>query len=181
MDDTTQVKMENIRIHDSFSFALKTRLNWSKNVNEERDAPWQIVLGCMDQLYCVLISLALWLEFFLMGNPIGAMTPYVFAFSDDITIPNGGVKSKDTVQGVFGKDVFKRMSSLMVKDPLAATVFENMLLVMFDDADVQKMRKTFVNDGKGRGECRMYMMMWSSLIPMPKYVKSSVSGGHVNM
>ena len=38
IDDTTQAQLENIRVHNSFPFTLKTRLNWSKNVNEERDA-----------------------------------------------------------------------------------------------------------------------------------------------
>jgi hypothetical protein len=45
IDDRTQVLVENIRVHDSFCNALETRMNWSKNVTEERDAPWQIILG----------------------------------------------------------------------------------------------------------------------------------------
>ena len=60
IDDATQVVLEHIRVHDSFPNALKTRLNWSKNVEDERDAPWQIVLGAMDPLYCVLCSLGDW-------------------------------------------------------------------------------------------------------------------------
>ena len=35
IDDTTQVLVENICVHDSFCNALKTRLNWSKNVKKE--------------------------------------------------------------------------------------------------------------------------------------------------
>ena len=50
IDDTTQVVLEHLRAHDSFPNALKTRLNWSKNVEDERDAPWQIVLGAMNPL-----------------------------------------------------------------------------------------------------------------------------------
>jgi len=65
IDDTTQVIMDHIRVHDNFENALKTRLNWSKNVHDERDAPWQIILGSMDPVLCVLISLGLWLEFHL--------------------------------------------------------------------------------------------------------------------
>ena len=48
IDDTTQVLINHIRVHDSFSNCLKTKLNWSKNVRDERDAPWQIILGAMD-------------------------------------------------------------------------------------------------------------------------------------
>jgi hypothetical protein len=39
IDDTTQVIMEHIRVHDNFENALKTQLNWSKNIQDERDAP----------------------------------------------------------------------------------------------------------------------------------------------
>jgi Transcriptional activator of glycolytic enzymes len=106
IDDTTQVLIENIRVHDSFCNALKTRLNWSKNVSEERDAPWQIVLGSMDTAFCVLTSLALWMELNLRSNPNAILSPYVFSFSDDNSIPNGGQKSKETAQLMFGK-IFK--------------------------------------------------------------------------
>ena len=39
IDDTTQVILDHIRTHDKFENALKTRLNWSKNAQDERDAP----------------------------------------------------------------------------------------------------------------------------------------------
>ncbi len=35
VDDSTQLVLEHIRVHDTFSNALKTRLNWSKNVDDE--------------------------------------------------------------------------------------------------------------------------------------------------
>jgi hypothetical protein len=71
VDDSTQLVLEHIRVHDTFSNALKTRLNWSKNVDDEQDAPWQIVLGSLNPVYCVLCSLALWLagnEFEVKSN-----------------------------------------------------------------------------------------------------------------
>ena len=40
IDDTTQFVLENLRMHDNFPNVLKARLTWSKNVQEERDAPW---------------------------------------------------------------------------------------------------------------------------------------------
>ena len=106
IDDTTQVLVDNIRVHDNFCNALKTRLNWSKNVTEERDAPWQVVLGLMDTLFCVLTSLALWMELNHLENPNAALLPYLFNFSDDVSIPKGGQKSKETAQTIFNK-VFK--------------------------------------------------------------------------
>lgn len=94
VDDTTQLVLEHIRVHDNFPNCLKTRLNWSKNVNDERDAPWQIVLGSINPVYCVLCSLALWLELNLKSNPVAMSSPYVFCISDDIRVPGGGLKSK---------------------------------------------------------------------------------------
>ncbi|KAI2497781.1 hypothetical protein MHU86_16723 [Fragilaria crotonensis] len=107
IDDTTQVIMDHIRVHDNFENALKTRLNWSKNVQDECDAPWQIVLGSMNPVFCVYISLGLWLETNLRASASAMASPYVFAFSDDITIPGGGQKAKETAQNIFGQKVLK--------------------------------------------------------------------------
>ena len=106
MTHTTQVLVDKICVHDNFCNALKTRLNWPKNVTEECDAPWQVVLGLMDTLFCVLTSLALWMELNHLENPNAALLPYLFNFSDDVSIPKGGQKSKETAQTIFNK-VFK--------------------------------------------------------------------------
>ena len=107
IDNMTQVIMDQIWVHDNFDNALKTRRNWSKNVHDERYAPWQIILESMDPVFCVLISLGLWLEFHLQSNPTAMASPYLFAFSDDITIPGGGQKAKETAQNIFGQKVLK--------------------------------------------------------------------------
>jgi hypothetical protein len=86
---------------------LKTKLNWSKNVRDERDAPWQIILGAMDTTYCVLVSTAIWLEMNLRTNPSAMLSPYLFCFCDDVSIPAGGQKSKDIAQNIFGQKIFK--------------------------------------------------------------------------
>ena len=101
VDDSTQLVLEHIRVHDTFTSALKTRLNWSKNVDDERDAPWQIVLGSLNPVYCVLCSLALWLELNLKLNPAAMNSPYVFCISDDVRVPEGGLKSKAMIQAAF--------------------------------------------------------------------------------
>jgi hypothetical protein len=103
IDDATQILLDHVRIHNSFSNALKTKLNWSKNVTEERDAPWQIMLGSMDANFCVLVSIALWLEISLSRIPNAMLSPYLFCFSDDVTIPTGGQKAKVLVQTLLGK------------------------------------------------------------------------------
>ena len=91
IDDTTQVLIDHLRVHDLFS-------NWSKNVGDERDAPWQIILGSMDTTYCVLVSLAIWMEMNMHANASAGVLPYVFSFSNDVDVPSGGQKVKNIAQ-----------------------------------------------------------------------------------
>jgi Transcriptional activator of glycolytic enzymes len=87
----------NLKSHDRFPLqALKVKLNWSKNVLEERDAPWQTVLGSIDSSFCVLLNLAVWLE--LTSR---RLSPYLFNFSEDTTIPSGGDKGKQRAMDVL--------------------------------------------------------------------------------
>ena len=89
IDDTTQVSLENIQKHDHFDFCLKTKLNWSKNVMDEQEAPWQTMIGSLDTNFCVLVSTALWLEVFFETYPNAQLSPYLFGFSNDNNIPKG--------------------------------------------------------------------------------------------
>ena len=58
-----------------------TQLCWSKNVNEERDAPSQILIGACHPAYCVLLGLACWLEYHLsQGDDAG--TDFLFGFEE---------------------------------------------------------------------------------------------------
>jgi hypothetical protein len=54
IDDATQILLDHVQVHNSFSNALKTKLNWSKNFTEERDAPWQIMMGSMEATFASL-------------------------------------------------------------------------------------------------------------------------------
>ena len=106
VDDCTQVQFESLQVNEAFpTFALKTKLNWSKNVREEADCPWQFIFGSNDSLFCVLISLALWLEV-MLGLPYGQATPYVFALSPDIRVPDGGNVSKTMIQKRMRENIF---------------------------------------------------------------------------
>ena len=63
----------------------------------------------MDTAFCVFISTALWLEMaFSRGSPNAMLSPYLFSFSDDVSIPGGGLKTKDVVQNILGQHVFRR-------------------------------------------------------------------------
>ena len=65
VDDCCKFLRQNLQNHDSYADrAAKARLCWSKNVQEEREAPWQHLFGCMDWTFCVILNLGLWLEVF---------------------------------------------------------------------------------------------------------------------
>ena len=106
-DDTMNVLLENIQAHPRFPFCLKTKLNWSKNVREERDAPWQIVMGSNDSSYCVIISLAIWLEIYFLECNYSSDSPYLFAFSPDCRFPEGANPGKDKLRRVFADAYFR--------------------------------------------------------------------------
>jgi hypothetical protein len=110
IDDTSQQLLENVKAHNTFiDFVLKGKLNWSKNVLEERDAPWQTILAANNPLYDTHLSLGVWLESFLEDSPVAELTPYVFTFSDDIVIPTGGRKSKNLVSAFYTNEIFNRI------------------------------------------------------------------------
>ena len=77
---------------------LLQRLSYhgQKNINEECDAPWQIVLESKNPVHCVFITLVILLELYLTTQQQD-LSPYVFDFSCDFTIPGGGDKTNDFV------------------------------------------------------------------------------------
>ena len=97
IDCASQWQKELFAPHDFFpQFAAKARLAWAKNVHEEGDAPWQIVFGLKEPLFCVFIGLAIWLEHYL--SRAQGLSPYVFDFSGDFTVPRGGDKTNEYAQ-----------------------------------------------------------------------------------
>lgn len=70
IDDTKQLLTANLKGHTRFpAETLTTKLNWSKNVLEERDAPWQSLLGSTGRVFWVFVNLAFWLKVSLMDSP----------------------------------------------------------------------------------------------------------------
>jgi hypothetical protein len=62
-DDITNVETADLKSHEKFGdFALQMKVHWSKNVLDERDCPDQLLIGAMDDDFCVLIALACYLE-----------------------------------------------------------------------------------------------------------------------
>ena len=62
LDDVFRFRREDITRNIEFPFALKSKMKWSKNVLEERDAPDQIILGAMDHSFCPLLAIAIHTE-----------------------------------------------------------------------------------------------------------------------
>jgi hypothetical protein len=106
VDDTAHLKKENIRTHPEFNFSLLTRMCWSKNVHEERDAPDQIIFGAMNPLYCCLLSLAIHFETWF-SSPQGSTPTNDFVFGiggeDDVKGPAG---TRATIYSILTKFVF---------------------------------------------------------------------------
>ena len=82
IDDTCCFDPRDLKPHPQFAFALQARMCWSKNVREERDAPDQIVVGCMDVRYCVLLALGIYLESWYRFGKGGGLNNFLFGFSD---------------------------------------------------------------------------------------------------
>jgi hypothetical protein len=99
IDDSTLFFANHLKPHDNYpDFCLKARLNWAKNVNKEREAPYQALIGSMNQQYCIFIALGIWLEASLNAFPWAAASLYVFSFKNDHRVPEGATKSKAHVQ-----------------------------------------------------------------------------------
>lgn len=99
IDDVAHVYMNMLKPHYEHSFALIVELCWSKNVNEERDAPDQILLGENDPNFCVLLALAIHLETW-PGYNDGESDKYLFGMYD---LP---VCTKERVGRFLREDVF---------------------------------------------------------------------------
>jgi hypothetical protein len=104
VDDCTQLLSEALQVHDKFpSYALKTQISWSKNVTDERDAPFQMLVGSLLTVYCAFVNLGIWLEIRLETTPGAMVSPYVFSFSEDYSKPKGGKKALAMVGRIIGE------------------------------------------------------------------------------
>ena len=109
IDDVVHFKLDDLKGHALFQFALQTKVRWSKNVMEERTCPDQILLGSMDPTFCILATLGVYLESFLCNYP---QSRYLFISHETNTGPKNLIqayRSKlDTV--VFKNPAFSALS-----------------------------------------------------------------------
>ena len=79
----------------------------------------------MDPLFCMLLGLAVWLEVFLGHGGIAEQMPYIFRLNQDVQVPEGGDKIKDTVSDIFAKELFNWPEFVTDDGPLG-TVIKNL-------------------------------------------------------
>ena len=109
-DDAHEMETKNIRRHPHFDFALQTQLNWSKNVNDERDCPPQFMLGSMNPTFCVLLDLAIYLE--LKFSRDGSLhSKYLFTDDVDDEAPK---RSLAAYSRAVKKQVFENASFVLL-------------------------------------------------------------------
>jgi hypothetical protein len=91
-DDTAHVKKSVLEQSTQFSEYLTVQMRWSKNVQDERDCPKQIILGSMNSKYCCVLGLALFLEKWI-GDGQGSVSQWLFA--DGITDQSSLLEEQD--------------------------------------------------------------------------------------
>lgn len=132
IDDVSKHQSKNIvpnqdLQHDNLSLA--TKLPWSKNVSEHRQAPWQILLGAAHPDYCVLLGLATWLEWMIMNGRDGSEFVYAYKGAED-------------------EDAIRRSASDGMRSVLKDPTF---IVVLEDKKGTHSMRKFATDQAKKRG------------------------------
>jgi hypothetical protein len=77
-DDTAHVKKSVLEQSTQFPEYLTVQMRWSKNVQEEKDCPKQIILGSMNTTYCCVLGLSLFLEKWISDGQ-GSVSQWLFA------------------------------------------------------------------------------------------------------
>jgi hypothetical protein len=111
LDDTAKLRRSNLKVlHQYPDFGIVTRLCWSKNVMEERDAPNQILFGSFDCRYCSLIGLGTWLEYNLTIHPEpNDLVFSIHGLSDPASIKSHAAYELDKI---FKRNDFVRASDI---------------------------------------------------------------------
>jgi hypothetical protein len=94
------------------TFALQTKVRWSKAVMDERCCPDQIFLGSFDTNFCLLVGLAIYLEAWMSNGGLQS----VLLFSDSNIINKAAINkiknnySNNLQNMVFNNDEFQEIS-----------------------------------------------------------------------
>ena len=133
VDDVSKQQAKNIIPNKDIehqNLSIITKLPWSKNVKTKKQAPWQILIGASDQHYCVLIGLAVWLEFMIIYGQ-NEDSDFVFAYS-----------------GCNDENAINRKASDIMKKVLNDPDFE---VILEEKKGTHSMRKFATDMAKKRG------------------------------
>jgi len=110
-DDVHHMETKSLHVHPKFDFALQTKMMWSKNVLEERDCPPQIMLGSANPAFCIILSLAIYLE--ERFSRFGMNSKYLYTEDVEHEAPKRAVVSysKTVREKVFLNRQFQLLSS----------------------------------------------------------------------
>lgn len=109
IDDTVKWRVENFRIHPDVPHAYELRLPWSKNVKDERDAPWQIQFAANNWRLDPLLRLALYLEYKYESGE-GRRAQFIYSVENETPKRVKGRYSKDIREGVVRTDEFQDLT-----------------------------------------------------------------------
>jgi hypothetical protein len=104
IDDSSKFLSTDLKeSQDHPDYGLLAKICWSKNVREERQAPFHLILGAMNAAYCAIHALATWLEYFI---GVGGMENTQFAFGINGLTDPGRIKSR--ASGFLTKRILDR-------------------------------------------------------------------------
>ena len=73
------------------------------------------MIGSIDSVYCVLISLGIWLEIYFMECNYSNDSPYLFALSPNCRFPQGAQSGKYVLRRIMSDAIFKSLG-LIARD-----------------------------------------------------------------
>jgi len=106
LDCSSKLKRSKLQHNPRYLFTLRAKLEWSKNVREERQCPWQILLGANDPDYCILIALGLHCETSVSLH--GGNRQFIFNFGTQS--PKAANRKVSTaLSKILNSDAFERL------------------------------------------------------------------------
>ena len=77
ISDAVEFYRDELKTSPQYDGILLAKLRWSKNVADERDCPNQALIGAFEPAFCVILALAIRLEYYI-GTTEGQQSPFVF-------------------------------------------------------------------------------------------------------
>ena len=102
IDDVSKSKKQWLSFHPEYPHCLMGRLAWSKNVNDKRDSPWQIIVGGDEWKLDMLLHFAIYLEMACESQFYGKSPQIFFGHHGDTP-----KRVKDRASAALKKNVIK--------------------------------------------------------------------------